>query len=244
MALLRRGPLANHGVARLLHTDTLIAWDRTQLAALWRPVHTQAIMKCCTAPLVFLTSIWFVGRNSVVRIATRYGLESRRIESRWGRDFPHRPWGSFSNGYRISFRGVNWSRGGVYQPLPSGTEVKEKSELCLYFPSRPSWCAVGRILPCFAFYLAPYLLIISCLPFRAVAFVEDSLPKLSSPTPTFLIRDNLTQRRGIADFSKARCCPYQVCFCLFFFWHDNPPVGHGFLIHEVCRSHTTTHHSW
>jgi len=30
---------------------------------------------------------------------------------------------------------------------------------------------------------------------------------------------------------------------VFFIWHDNPPVGHGLLIHEVSRSHATTHHS-
>jgi hypothetical protein len=30
-----------------------------------------------------------VGRDSVVGIATRYGLEGPGIESRWGRDFPH-----------------------------------------------------------------------------------------------------------------------------------------------------------
>jgi len=30
----------------------------------------------------------------------------------------------------------------------------------------------------------------------------------------------------------------QVCFR-----RDSPPVGHGLLIHEVSRSHTTTHHS-
>ena len=30
-----------------------------------------------------------------------------------------------------------------------------------------------------------------------------------------------------------------VCFC---FWRDSPPVGHGLLIHEVSRSHTTMHH--
>jgi len=29
----------------------------------------------------------------------------------------------------------------------------------------------------------------------------------------------------------------------FFFWRDSPPVGHGLLIHEVSRSHTTTHYS-
>ena len=27
------------------------------------------------------------------------------------------------------------------------------------------------------------------------------------------------------------------------FWHNSPPVGQGLLIHEVSRSHTTTHHS-
>jgi hypothetical protein len=161
---------------------------------------------------VFLTSIWFVGRNRAVRIATRYGLENPRIESRCGRDFPHRHWGSFSNGYRISLRGVKWSGRGVYQPLPSGTEVKETAELRLYFSSGPSWPVLGRILPCFTFYLAPYLVITSCLPLRTVAFAEDSLPKLCSPTPTFLIRDNLPQHCGLADFCKCKtgCCSYQV----------------------------------
>jgi hypothetical protein len=27
------------------------------------------------------------------------------------------------------------------------------------------------------------------------------------------------------------------------FWRDSPPVGQGLLIHEVSRSHATTHHS-
>jgi len=30
---------------------------------------------------------------------------------------------------------------------------------------------------------------------------------------------------------------------LFVFGATAPPVGHGLLIHEVSRSHTTTHHS-
>jgi hypothetical protein len=30
-----------------------------------------------------------VGRNSIVGIATRYGLDGPGIESPWGRDFPH-----------------------------------------------------------------------------------------------------------------------------------------------------------
>jgi len=28
-----------------------------------------------------------------------------------------------------------------------------------------------------------------------------------------------------------------------YFWRDSPQVGQGLLIHEVSRSHTTTHHS-
>ena len=49
-------------------------------------------------------SILAVGRDSAVGIATRYGLDGPGIESRWGRDFPHRPWGLPSllyNGYRV-----------------------------------------------------------------------------------------------------------------------------------------------
>jgi len=32
-----------------------------------------------------------VGRDSVVNIATRYGLDRPAIESRWARGFPHTP---------------------------------------------------------------------------------------------------------------------------------------------------------
>jgi hypothetical protein len=31
----------------------------------------------------------YMGRNSVISIATRYGLDGPGIESRWGRDFPY-----------------------------------------------------------------------------------------------------------------------------------------------------------
>jgi hypothetical protein len=54
-------------------------------------------------------SIKHMGRDSSVRIATRYGLDGPGIESRWGRDFQHRSWGPPSllyNGYRVSFPGV------------------------------------------------------------------------------------------------------------------------------------------
>jgi len=36
---------------------------------------------------------------------------------------------------------------------------------------------------------------------------------------------------------------FVILYCLFVFWRDSPPVGYDLLIHEVSRSHTTTHHS-
>jgi len=35
-----------------------------------------------------------------------------------------------------------------------------------------------------------------------------------------------------------------VSFCFVLVLVHQPPVGHGLLIHEVSRSHTTTHHIW
>ena len=37
--------------------------------------------------------------------------------------------------------------------------------------------------------------------------------------------------------------PHMTFLFVCLFWHDSPPVGQGLLIHEVSRSHTTTHHS-
>ena len=43
--------------------------------------------------------------------------------------------------------------------------------------------------------------------------------------------------RKVTPAVERTTCMY-VCF-----WRDSPPVGQGLLIHEVSRSHTTTHHS-
>ena len=79
-----------------------------------------------------------VGRNSVVGIATYYGLNGPGIESRWGRDFPLPPrpalgltnpplwWvpGLFLGGKAVGA----WH----WPPTPSGAEVQERVELYLY----------------------------------------------------------------------------------------------------------------
>jgi hypothetical protein len=76
--------------------------------------------------------LYNVGRDSVVGIATRYGLDGPGIEFRWAEVFRIRsdwPWGSPSllyNGYRVSFPGVKRLRRGVDHPPSSSARVKER----------------------------------------------------------------------------------------------------------------------
>jgi hypothetical protein len=94
-----------------------------------------------------------VGRENLVFIATRYGLDGPGIESRWWRDIQHpsrpdmRPtqppiqWvpGPFPGGKEPG-RGVNY-------PPPSSARVKERVELYHYSPSGPPWPVLWRTLP-------------------------------------------------------------------------------------------------
>ena len=48
----------------------------------------RSIPKRNTATRSDIYTLFLVGRDSVVGIATRYGLGGPGIESRWGRDFP------------------------------------------------------------------------------------------------------------------------------------------------------------
>jgi hypothetical protein len=88
-----------------------------------------------------------VGRDSVVGIATRCGLEDPGIESRQGRDFPHpsRPdlaptqppiqWvPSLFPGWEVKRPGCV-----VDHPPTSSAEVKERVELYFYSPSEHLW---------------------------------------------------------------------------------------------------------
>ena len=82
-----------------------------------------------------------MGRDSLVGIASRYGMGGPGIESRerrGGQIFrsrPHRTWGPSSplcNGYRFYFPGVMRPGRGVNHSPPSTAEIKERIELCLY----------------------------------------------------------------------------------------------------------------
>ena len=85
-----------------------------------------------------------MGRDSVVSIAPRYGLDGPGLESQLGskifRNRPERPWGPPSllyKGYR-AFLGVKATGTWRQTPAPSNTEVKERVGLDLYSPS-PLW---------------------------------------------------------------------------------------------------------
>jgi hypothetical protein len=107
-----------------------------------------------------------VGRNSVVRIRTRYGLDGQWIEYRWERGFAHPSrWAlgstqslqngyqlssiqSLQNGYQLPFPGVKLPGRGVNHPSPSSSEVKERVKLYVYWKiwnndAKNAWaCAV------------------------------------------------------------------------------------------------------
>ena len=44
-------------------------------------------------------------------------------------------------------------------------------------------------------------------------------------------------------FHRQLTLQVDACFPSSFFWHNSPPVGQGLVIHQVSRSHITTHHS-
>ena len=79
--------------------------------------------------------------DSLVGIATCYGLDGPGIESSWGRDFPHpsrphprptKPPVQWVPGYCRGWRGTD-------HPHPSSVKVKETVEPYLYTLSVPSW---------------------------------------------------------------------------------------------------------
>jgi hypothetical protein len=75
------------------------------------------------------------GRDSSVGIATRYGLDSPEIASRWGRDFPYlsrlalEPTQPPIECVTGLFLGVKLPGRGVCHPPISGAKVKERVEL-------------------------------------------------------------------------------------------------------------------
>ena len=95
----------------------------------------------------------FVCRNNAVGIATRYGLDGPKIESRLGgRDFlqPFRPalgpTQPLHNAHRV-FPESKAAGAWRWPPTPSSAEVKEKVELYIFSTCGSSWPVVGWTVP-------------------------------------------------------------------------------------------------
>jgi len=92
---------------------------------------------------IIIIIIIIVGRNSSVDIATRHGLDSPAIESRWRRDFPYPSRAAVGPAQPP----IQWlpglSRGGKanglwrWPPTPSSAEVKERVETYFYSTTGP-----------------------------------------------------------------------------------------------------------
>ena len=101
--------------------------------------------------------IWLIyirseGRDRIVGIATRYGLDGPGIESRLVQDFPH-PSRPALGPTQLPIERVpglfpRSKAAGAWRlpPTPSSADVKERVELYLYSPSVSSWPVLGRTL--------------------------------------------------------------------------------------------------
>jgi hypothetical protein len=78
--------------------------------------------------------------------ANCYGLDGSGIESKWGWDFLHPP-SLLYTGY-WAFPGGKAAGSWRWPPTPYRADVKERVELYLYSPSRPSRPLIGWTLPC------------------------------------------------------------------------------------------------
>jgi len=103
---------------------------------------------CLTGSLFIL--VWYLNEGfRIAQLVCRLATGWKGLNPGGGNIFrmrPDRPWGPLSllyNGYRVPFPGVKWLGRGIAHPPPSSAEVKERVELYLYFPSRPSWPALG-----------------------------------------------------------------------------------------------------
>jgi hypothetical protein len=113
---------------------------RTRLLSILRP----SVYLCFSIYLC----VQYVGLDSPVCIATRYGLVGPGIESLLSRDFSQ-PSGPAMGPTESPIQWVpGLSRGksaGAWRwpPTPSRAEAKERVELYIYSPSGPSWPVLG-----------------------------------------------------------------------------------------------------
>ena len=95
--------------------------------------------------MITYSTVQYVGWDSKVGIATRYGLDCPGIESGWEARFSA-PGQTGPGTHLASFSGVERPWRGDEHPRPSRAEVKERVKLYVYSPSGPSWPVLGWTL--------------------------------------------------------------------------------------------------
>ena len=121
-------------------------WNRTQGC----PTHSIITVWPLTH-MVLSAYFDFVGCDGSAAIATGQGLDTPRIESRWGEIFsirPDRPCGLPSllyNGYRVFFPGVKRQRPCANLPPLFSAEVKERVQLYPYLLLGPHSLLKGEL---------------------------------------------------------------------------------------------------
>ena len=113
---------------------------------------------------------------------------------------------------------VKLPRCGVDHPLTPRTEVKERVELCLYFPSVPSWSVLGWTLPFLIFKLS-----LEHSAFTGLAVVSDkkSNNHVSKLQPKrwnvswfiYFYRRSTFSRLSLPPSSGAHKCTYIFRYC-------------------------------
>ena len=131
-------------------------------------------------------------RDSSVVIASRYGLDGKGIESRWGRDFPHQSIptaGSTQPPIQWAlglFSGGKAAGACVNHPLASDADVKERVELYFYSSSVLQWTLLSisyYVLPAVSFFPSDFssqnLLCVSIL-YTSIYSIRDLFDDASS----------------------------------------------------------------
>ena len=95
--------------------------------------------------MIIYSTVHYVGWDSAVGTATRYGLDDPGIESRWEARFSA-PGQTVPGTHSASLSGVERPWHGDEHLHPSRAEVKERVKLYVYSPSGPSWPVLGWTL--------------------------------------------------------------------------------------------------
>ena len=141
------------------------------------------------SPLIYIYIYIYIyiqiGPGSVVGIATGYGLDGTRIESRWGARFSA-PVQTGPGAYPASctmgtgsFPGGRGGRGVTLTSPPSSAAVLERVELQFYSPKGPSWTS-KRVKPTYLYihththiYLYIYIYIYMYIQYKLHTFFRS-----------------------------------------------------------------------